>query len=881
MTLIARVRSAAAGLRALWRSRADEQALHDELTAFVDAAADDLIAKGVDPETARRHARRTLGNPAVIKEDTRAAGWDHTLEMLWQDARYGARAMRRTPGFTSIIVLTLGLGIGGNAAILGVVDTLYFQALPFPRPDRLLRLQDSAPGPAGDRRLFGMHSQNVAEAAGRSDLFASTVAMFEEDLTITGGADAERVTVISRTAGWHDTLGIEPAAGRDFTTDEERRGRASGVALVSDALWRRRFGGARVGTAVLHLDGRPFVIVGIMPSGFRFPYEADVWIPHVVNPAEHGRDYAVFARMVDGRTLPQVRTAMDLLSARLRAEYADELPGYAIAANMLRKSLVGSEADTSLALIPVVAFLLLLACVNVATLLLARSVARRKESAVRAALGATRLRQVRQSLAEAVLLAGCGGIVGVLLAGWIAPALVTLVPANLVRQLGMRPPGIGWPVIGISAVLSVAAGVACAVLPLVGGRAGSAPSLREGGRGSAMDSPRSRRTLDGLAAAQLVLAILLLSGAAAMVENLLALQRRNLGVAATGLLSLVVTPSIDAYPDGTTRAVLARRIVDRMSDIPGVTAAGITTVNPFGGSSWGASVIREGHDTGSRDAIQVNHRLVTPATFRAMGIPLLQGRDFTWDDAAGGEPVAIVSERMSHQLWPGEDALGRRLRIARPGQPWLTVVGVVGDVADARDRGDPDITWYLPLLQFAGTPAAADLHLMLRAPSGVMADVRGQLAGIDPTLAAYDVSEMDDFYARTLDRNRVGAVTITVIGAFGLLLAALGVYGVMSFGVAERTGEIGVRMALGATRHAIMSFVFARAARLAAAGLVVGSAGALIVRRVVASFLPAVPQSGLGPSVLAAAALVVVIACACYVPARRATRVDPLIALRR
>ena len=881
MSLVARLRSAAAGLRAMIRPSDEEASLDEELSAFLDAATDDLIAGGVDPVTARRQARLALGDPLHVKEEIRATGWEHHVEMAWHDARYACRVLRRTPGFTVIVVLTLGLGIGGNAAILGLIDTLYFARLPVPGPNRVLRLNDSTAESGGEPRLYGMHSQNVAEVTTHAELFTSTAAMFEEALTITGDGEAERVTVISRTSGWRDTLGIAPVSGRDFTKDEESKGRASGVALVSDGLWARRFAGRRPGSAVVHLDGRPFTIVGVMPPGFRFPYEADVWIPHVVDPADHGRDYAVFARMTDASTLEQVRAAMPVIAAGLKNRYPDELPGYGIAVRTLRDNLVSDQADTSLALLPIVGFLLLLACVNVATLLLARSVARRKETAVRAVLGASAVRQLRQAMTETALLAGCGAVLGLLVASWIAPALVTLVPPNLVQQLGMSPPGIGWRVIAVTAVLSVAAGIGCALLPVIGRAGRTMVGLREGGRGGAADTPRSRRLLNVLVTAQVVLAVLLLSGAAAMIENLMTLQHRNLGVATGGLLSFSVTPSRVRYPDGASRAQLAHRMIDQLAAVPGVVKAGLTTVNPFGGTSWAASIIREGRDTGAEsDAVQVNHRLMTPGTFAAMGIPLARGRDFVWGDGVDRTPVVIVSARLAKVLWPGADPLGKRVRNARSGSPWLTVVGVVGDVADSRDRADPNVTWYLPYLQHAGTPAASELHVMLRAPSSVLADVRRTLSNIDGALAAYDVAEMDDYYAQTLDRDRVGAFLIAVIGAFGLLLAALGVYGVMSFAVAQRTGEIGIRIALGATRGAIMSFVFGGAIRIAIAGLAVGCAGSVVVRRVLASILPAVPPSALAPAAASSIALIVVIACACYVPARRATRVDPLHALR-
>jgi putative ABC transport system permease protein len=791
--------------------------------------------------------------------------------------------LRRAPGFSATVILTLALGIGGNAAIFGLVNTLYFAPLPIPSPDRVLRLNDSAPGAGGDRRLFGMHSQNVAEVAAHPELFSGVVALFGADLAMTGSDAAERVTVIARTAGWRETLAVTPVLGRDFSEDEQRRGAASGVALVSEALWRRKFPGAQPGTAVLHVDNRPFVLVGVMPPGFRFPYEADVWIPHVVDPANHARDYAVFARLAPGVTLEQVRAALDPISAGLRARYPDEIPGYAIAARLLRDNLIDNEAGSSLALLSLVGFLLLLACVNVATLLLARSVSRGREFALRAVLGASRLRQFRQAAAETLVFAILGGGLGFALAAWMAPLTATLLPSNLSVQLGMSAPRMDIRVVGVTALLSFVAAILAAGLPaLAGVRRNTAVTVREGGRGTVADSPRRRRLLGGFVAGQVALALVLLAGSAAMLQNLRALQHRELGVDAEGLLTFVLTPSRAAYPDGTARAALVRRLTDDLAALPGVTAAGMTTVNPFGGSSWGASVVVEGRDTGrDADAIQINHRLVTPGTFRAMGIPVLRGRDIAWTDDSDHPGVAVVSARMAARLWPGQDPIGRRIRNGRAGSPWLTVVGVVGDVADARDPSDPDMTWYLPYVQMAASPSADDLHAMLRSRADVLAAARQRIASVDPMLALYDVAMMDDYYAGTLDRDRFGAGLMAIFGGFGLLLAALGVYGVMAFTVAQRVPEIGVRMALGADTRAVLGLIVLGGLRVAVAGLAIGCVLALVVRRALAAFLPAVPPNDAAAAVTAACVLFLALVVACVAPAMRAARVSPLEALRR
>ena len=410
------IRSLLAGLRALVRRDAARQEIDRELRHYVDAAADDYVAKGMDPASARRAARAALGSLTARGEEVRATGWEHAVETLAQDVRFGARLIRRAPGFSLVIALTLALGIGGNTAIVTLLSTIYLRPLPIPAVDRVLRLQDSRTGADGQRQVSSMRGPHVAVIRAQTALFQSVAAMFGDDLTLTGGAVPERVTVVFRTAGWRDVLAVVPAVGRDFTPDEERRGAASGVALISDGLWHRHFGAAPVAGLTLPVDGRPFTVVGVMPPGFRFPYDAEVWMPYAIDPGDRARDYAVFVRLRDGVTPAMVEAALPAASDVIRSQSPESLTGYAVAVRSLRDNLVDNQARTTFALLSVVGFLLLLACVNVATLLMARAMARRKEFVVRAALGASRLRQARQTLTETMLLALAGGAAGLVLA---------------------------------------------------------------------------------------------------------------------------------------------------------------------------------------------------------------------------------------------------------------------------------------------------------------------------------------------------------------------------------------------------------------------------------------------------------------------------------
>jgi len=804
--------------------------------------------------------------------------------MFWQDVRFALRGFRRAPGFAVPVILTLALGIAGNTAIFGLVNTVFFRPLPLADPDRVLRVLDSFVGPDGHRRTFGMHSQNIDVLQRDAGAFASVVALSGQNETLLGRGTPERVQVVYRTAGWVPTLSVRPVVGRDFTPEEERRGIDSGVAIVSHALWQRRFGGASSALgSTIQIEDRAFTIVGVFPPGFAFPYEADVWIPFVVDPADRARDFAVFARLRDGISMSQARQALDRVSSEIKERYPETLRGYAVASITLRENLIDNQSSTMLALLSIVGFLLLLASINVANLVLARRASRAREFAIRAALGATRGRQFRQMLTETVLLSLLGGAAALLLAAWLTRFISILIPSNIGEQLGMAAAGMDGRVLAFTAVVSVLAGVLAGIVPAFS-RANAADALKEGGRSGGSGGPTTHRLLSAFIVAQTGLAIVLLVGAGLMLQSFQRLQHRPLGFEPRQLLTVEYTPPVATYAPGPARTRLMQRVIDEIARLPGVAAVGATTVNPLGGGDWGAPVNIEGRGDGSvQDAYNVNHRLVSPALMQAMGIPLLRGRFFTWDDDDGRPPVVIVSDQMAKRFWPGEDPLGKRLRIARPDRPWMKVVGVVRNVSDSQDPGDPPETWYLPYAQQAATAAAETVHLMIRTegePLAVMPEVRRAVARVDASLATYGVAAMDSYFSHSLRRERLGAGAMSAFAGFGLLLAGLGIYAVISFAVAQRTQEIGVRMALGATREAIVAFVLRRGLGLGVIGLLLGSLAALALNRLLVGLLPEIMP--LEPAVVAVATAVLLtcIVLACCLPAWRAARVDPLVALR-
>ncbi len=806
------------------------------------------------------------------------------MQAIWQDLRYAIRLLRRSPGFAAIVVMTFALGIGGNTAIFGVVDTVFLRPLPFPDAGRIVRVLETLTAPDGHRSTFSVHSQSVLALREQNRVFDNMVALSGQSMTLIGQGAPERVSVVYRSEGWSSTLGVQPVIGRSFTPEEEKQGGSSGVALMSYALWQGRFGGiSSILKTSVNLDGQNYRIVGILPRGFRVPYDADLWIPWVVNPTDRVTEYAVFAHLRPGATTAQAEENLEVIAKWIKQQYPETPPGYGMGLITLRENLVGNQAGPMLALLCAVGFLLLLACINVANLLLARSVTRAKEFAIRSVLGASRSRQLQQVLVESMVLAGSGCALGIVLAVWFNGFIAMLIPANFNSQLGMTLPQMNLRVLGFALLVSLMAGILSGIAPALASANALQRNLKEGGRLSGSSGRGTSRVLNGFVIAETAVALVLLAGAGVMLRNFQRLQHRNLGFNPHSLLTLSITPSDTGFPLGPRRSVLFQRVLEEVQRTPGVEIAGMTTVNPLGGGTWSASVIIQGMEsTGTNGAYYVNHRLISPELFRAMGIPVLRGRAFTEQDNEHGAPVAIVSEQTAERFWPHQNALGKQIRIARPHSPWLTIVGIVGNVYDAGDPGDPTETWYLPYAQNGSTAAAESIYLMVRMhgdPAASANSVEQAIWRVDKSVAAYDISAMDHYYTDSLERDRLGAEVMTLFGVFGLLLAALGVYGVMVFAVAQRTREIGIRMALGADQNAILRLILRRGVRLATTGLAIGALAAAALNRVLASLLPAVQPIEFAIIGITVATLLSVAFAACYLPARRAARMNPLTAL--
>lgn len=794
------------------------------------------------------------------------------------DVRFALRSFGRSPGFTAAVLLTLAIALGGTTAIFGAMYGVYQAALPFEDADRLLRLRSFATSAGGGERVYNMPDRDALVIRETSGTLSEVVMMQGYDLALVGGELAERIRAVEVSEGWVDALGIEPLLGRPFTPEEEGLGRDARVALLSHGLWQARFGGdpSLVGSAI-RLDEGVLTVVGVMPPGFRYPYDAELWTPLRPDPTNHtGHDLNVVARMAPGVTIEEVRADLAGVFQRL-VEQAPETVDDGIHVATLRSDFIREDGRVVQALLVAVAFLLLLACVNVANLLTARFLARSRELGVRAALGAGRSRQFRQLLTETVLLFGAGGLLGLVVASWLSDTLQVLIPNVLRDQLGLGA-GVGATVVLFAVGLSVLAGLAFGFAAAAKAQRMDLFSALYGGtRGSTTSRGRLQ---DGLVIAELALSVVLLVGAGIMADHFRRLRTADLGFDVEGLYTLRVPVQQDRYASAEERSDLIRRLEEGMTALPGVSSAGFTSVNPLCCGDWGASIEVEGRPRSSNDPpLLIHHRYATPNFFETMRIPFVRGSGFDPSNGPNAPPTVIIDEAMANRLWPEEDPMGQRVRLAQGEDEWRTVVGVV---ADTYMEGDYTEAWFLPFHQQPLGRSNDDLHVMLRVRSPAALDAaRAAIAQIDPNLPTYEVAAMSTLRDDLIAQDRLGSVVSASFAAFGLLLAAFGLHGLLAYLVSLRSREIGTRIALGASRGTILEMVLGQAGRLLGGGVAIGVLAALaldaFLRRVVLETELVSVWLILLPLL---AFLAVVAGTAALLPAYRATRIDPATAFR-
>jgi putative ABC transport system permease protein len=865
-------------LRALFGRDRVAGEIHDELAHHEALLAERLEREGRPPDAARREARRRLGNRAVLQDagyDVRGGG---RLEAVWQDATYGARVLRASPGFALVAVLTLALGIGANTAIFSVAAGVLLRPLPFPDADRLAMIwMDNT---RIELREDWHSYPNYEDYRDGSRTFADMAVFNRGSWTLTGDGEPERLTGAHGSANLAAVLGVPPALGRWFTPAEEDAG--TRVVVLSHGFWQRRFGGrADVLGRTIELSARSTEIVGVMPEDFHFPSpETQLWVPTNTGPgARTNRDaiwLQVVGRLQPGVTVAQAQADLARVNAGLVERFPDQ-QGYGVLVVDLHEQIVGRVRPAILVLLAAVGFVLLIACTNVANLLLARASSRERELALRAAIGAGRGRLVRQLLTESLLLAALGGAAG-LVVGWAGlEALVRLAPSDLPR---LQAIAIDGRVLAFTAGAALLTGVLFGLAPALSvARVDPGRTLKDGGRGATGPGGALRR---GLVVVEVALAVVLLVGAGLMLRSFVALQQVDLGMRTDRVLTARVALLGERYEPPAPRVEFFREFVERAEALPGVEGAAAIGTVFLSATPNSANFSIDGRpDFTPEEQIEVPIDSITPNYFEVMDVPLVGGRYFDARDTEASTPVVIVNEAMARRFWSGEDPVGRRIKYGRSSSqaPWMTIVGVVADTRRTGYESAVRPETYLP--QSQGTEFAMTLVVRTSGePEAALAPLRGVLRDMDPAVALQAPGPLADRVREMTAGRRLNTSLLTAFAAVAALLAGVGIYGVIAHAVERRRRELGVRVALGASASRILGLVLREGLALAAAGLAAGLLAAFALSRFLASLLYEV--SATDPATFAAiAGLAVLVACAAsLVPAVRALRVDPVTALR-
>lgn len=880
--------------RALFRRRRAEQALNEELQFHVERQIEQNLAAGMRSDEARYAALRAFGNAAAMREETREAWGLRTLDVWRQDLKYGVRMLAKNPGLAAIAILTLALGIGANTALFSIVNGVLLNPLPFPQPDQLVTLHERKPNfETGAIPYF-----NFVDWQNQNHTFSSMGISRSYSFNLTGLGEAERLRGEWVSASFFGTLGVRPAIGRDFTTKDDQFG-AAPVALISASLWQRKFGGKPDALGkLLTLDGKAYTIVGVMPANFYLRIgtfqPSDVYAPIRLwpNPALQIRKAALglhgIGRMKPGVTLRQAKADLERIAANLALAYPDANRGTTANILPLKQQMVGDIQPYLLVLLGAVGFVLLIACVNVANLLLARSTGRSREFAIRAALGAGRRRVIRQLLTECALLAFAGGGLGLLLAWWGTEAGLAALPTALPRADEIR---LDARVLAFAAAVSLLSGILFGLAPaLKASRTELHDVLKEGGRGT---SGAHRRAHGIFVTVELALAMVLLAGAGLMVRSLARISKVDPGFDPRDVVTFnVAFPSgmKDASPAATRAAF--RALDDRLDSTPGVRAVS---------QSWGAFPMYGEDDqhfwldgqpkpASESDMNWMLDYIVEPDYFKVMGIPLERGRYFTDQDDNHSPFVVVVDEVLAGKYFPGQDPVGRRVNLTTFNTK-AEIVGVVGHVnqwgldSDATNPLRAEMYFsirQLPDDAFASTSGTSVVARAAGEPDAVLASIRRTIHDVSSEDVVYGFEPMKAIISDSLANRRFSMILLGVFAALALLLASVGIYGVMSYLIGQRTQEIGIRIALGAQRRDVLRLILGDGARLTLIGVAAGLVASLGLTRIMTKYSLLFGVSATDPLTLLAVALLLtaVALAACYIPARRALRVDPVVALR-
>jgi len=880
------LRNIADGLRSLFRKERVSQDLDGELNGFLEMAAEEKINQGMSRADALRAVRLERGSPEVTKEVVRSAGWESVVETLWQDLRHGQRVLRKSPGFASVAVLTLALGIGATTAIFSIVNAVLLRPLAMEDPSHVVFVQETW------RDIFpGLSVGNFADLKRQSTSFADLCASNDASFNLEARELPERVDGEIATANYFTTFGVQPIAGRVFTTEEDKPGQPK-VVVISERLWRTKLhADPSIIGQPMRINGLPTTVVGIMPRSFDpLLSRSDLWVPAAYTAeklADHDNHYLnVIARLKSGTSHAQAQSELNVIARVQQRQYPidDENRGFRL--QPLTTALLGDQRVGLRMMLAAVGFLLLIACANIANLQLARSRTRQKEIAMRAALGASPNRIVRQLLAENVVLGLAGAVVGVLLAYWTVAWIIAHGPAEMPRLDQSR----------IDARTLV---FACALALLSSFLFGLAPAFRSastrlsevfqsssGISGGSRDHIRSL-----LVVGEVSLALILMAGAGLLIRSALLVAHLNPGFDTSN----VVVGRVGLPDPGYHDPALARQTFERMitatAALPGVNSVAVVSRAPLAGGGSSNGLLREGKPLDMANLVNSQLQIISPSYLSTARVPLRAGRDFTLQDTRDRTLVTIVNETLARTMWPGEKPIGKRFACCEAGPKgrmdpvWHEVVGVVADVrAWGLDRQvQPE--FYIPLAQM---PASAwdwigrtmDLVVRTRGGAVPIRELQSTVASVAPAVPIYRLSTMQQKISSTLERSHFDTFLLAIFASTALLLSSVGIYGVLSYMVAQRTRDIGLRMALGASQAQIVWDVLGFGVRLAGIGLAVGLAAALAATRLLSSLLYGVRPTDAVTFAAVSFILLVVALIASYLPARRATRVDPLVALR-
>ncbi len=882
--------------RALFRRTAVESELDAELQAHLDRQIEKHMAAGAARDAAERLARIELGGVEQVKEECRDARGVWLVEAVLQDARFAVRLLRKDAGFSAIAILTMALGIGASTTVFSVVNAILLKPLPYPAAEEIVlpwRLPPHGVNLGFEELPWGR--SEFLTFARQTKAFAALGAFLGDSFNLTGTGEPVRLEGVRASAGLFPSLGVVPVIGRAFTAEEDRAGREHEVVL-GHRLWVERFGAdPAVVSRTVNLNGAAYTVVGVMPPGFAFPRaaempgsftlprEAQLWVPLALPPGPTRRgepsELAVVGRLQHGVPIDAAQAELDLFALHMDQQFPRAKGWFTSRIATLRMQVAGETRRPLLLMLAAVGIVLLIACSNVANLLLTRSIARARELTLRAALGASNERLVGQLVTESVLLSIAGGAAGVFVALAGIRFARLFGPANVPRLADVT---LDVPVLAFALGAATITGLAFGLVPaFTAVRGTDGQALKEGSLRSTAGT-RSARVRNGLLVAEVALALVLVIASGLLARTFVHLLHVDAGFDPEHVVTFEMTLPSSRYADLDRIVALYRGALERLRTLPGVEAAGIGETVPMGGAGESTGVRIAGRAV-TRDQEQpfANYTIASPGYFGAVGTPLLRGRDFDEADVAESMPVAIVNRAMAEKFWPGQDAVGKAVGLPIASFD-MTIVGVVANVKHRSVREDATPEMYVPYTQ-KPWPSMSTMHVAVRArgePAALVSSVRGAVRAIDPDLPLAKVETLSSIVDDAMAQPRFSMLLVSAFGALALALACVGLYGAVSYSVIDRTAEIGIRLALGAERRRIVAMVLQQAMRVTGAGIAVGLVVAFVMLRAMAGFLYGIESTDAPTFGIVALILFAVALLACCIPARRATRVDPIIAMR-